>query len=538
MKRKFAFLWDCVRGNRKYLYLILLTGMLDIGLALFIVGVTRHLVDVASGVSSGVLWKVLAGLSLCMVFSVLLRGLFSRCTMWLQNRLRNLLVGRFFSLLLRVRWAEMKNKHSGDIMSRMERDTEEVSSLLVVILPQFLLSFLKLCGAFVYLYILDNRLAVVLALLVPVVLLLSKLYFKKMRLFSRLLKEQWSEVCQFFQETMQHREIMKALSAERACDRKLSCLQTGFMHTVNRQNLFSFYSNTVVMLGFTAGYLVTFSWGLYRMESGTLTFGALMAFLQLVNMIQGPSLGLAQLVPGVISSFTSVERLEELETLQVEALEGHCLFKEVEKIEFMQVSFMYETSRPLLDHLNWVFQCGKIYALTGKTGCGKTTVFRLLLAFIKPVGGTIRISADGRSVEAGADTRINFAYVPQNYALVSGSIKDNLKLGKPAATDSEMMIALEQAGADFVFGLPEGLDTRMSEQGEGLSGGQMQRLAIARALLASGKVLLLDEFSSALDEDTEYKVIISLKRRVKDRIILVISHKQAVIDACDCVYRL
>lgn len=152
--------------------------------------------------------------------------------------------------------------------------------------------------------------------------------------------------------------------------------------------------------------------------------------------------------------------------------------------------------------------------------------------------GTIRISADGRSVEAGADTRINFAYVPQNYALVSGSIKDNLKLGKPAATDSEMMIALEQAGADFVFGLPEGLDTRMSEQGEGLSGGQMQRLAIARALLASGKVLLLDEFSSALDEDTEYKVIISLKRRVKDRIILVISHKQAVIDACDCVYRL
>lgn len=112
-----------------------------------------------------------------------------------------------------------------------------------------------------------------------------------------------------------------------------------------------------------------------------------MAFLQLVNMIQGPSLGLAQLVPGVISSFTSVERLEELETLQVEALEGHCLFKEVEKIEFMQVSFMYETSRPLLDHLNWVFQCGKIYALTGKTGCGKTTVFRLLLAFIKPVGG-------------------------------------------------------------------------------------------------------------------------------------------------------
>lgn len=538
MKRKLAFLWNCIRRDRKHLCHLLLIGICDIGLALLIVGITKHLIDVASGNSAGVLWKQITLLLACMLLSVLLRGLFSRYTVWLHNELRNRLIEHFFTLLLRARWLDMKKFHSGDIMSRMEQDTDGVVNLLVVSFPQFVLTFLKLCGALVYLYIMDGRLAVVLAVLVPVVLLLSKLYFKKMRSFSRLLKKQWSEVCQFFQEIVQNREVMKALMAEPACDCKLSHLQVGFTHTVNLQNRFAFYSNLVVMVGFVVGYLITFSWGLYRLENGTLTFGALMAFLQLVTMIQGPSLGLAQLVPGIIVSYTAIERLKELEDLQIETPCRFSLFKGVESIEFRNVSFRYRDGKALLNELNWSFERGKMYALTGRTGCGKTTILRLLLGFINPDAGSIHINGNGRQTNIDAGTRINFAYVPQDYALLSGSIRDNLNWGKPQVTDKELIDVLEQAGADFVFGLPEGLDTRLNERGEGLSGGQMQRLAIARALLAPGEVLLLDEFTSALDSDTERMIIALLKKQVEHRIIIIVSHKRAVMEACDCVYQL
>ena len=538
MKGGIAFLWKGITENRKGLCGLLLMGMADIGLTLVIIGITKRLIDVASGGLPGILWQQLLLLLLCMVGSVLLRGLSSRAAIWQQNNLRNQLMSYFFSVLLYAEWLSMKKIHSGDIMSRMGQDVDGVTNLLVVSIPAFILTFLKLSGAFIYLYIMDAKLALVLAVLVPAVLLLSKLYFKRMRFFSRLLKEQWSGIHQLFQEAVENQEIVKALGAESIYEKKLFGLQGKYMQMVRRQNHFSFYSNTGVMLGFSIGYLLTFSWGLYRLENGTLTFGSLMAFLQLVNMIQGPSLGLAQLVPGLISSYTAVERLNELHDLQPEPPECHCLFKGVNAIEFRNVSFRYQPEISLLEGLNWKFERGKIYALTGKTGCGKTTVVRLLLGFVRPDKGEIWIKGDLNSSRIKMGTRINFAYVPQDCSLFSGSIRNNLKMGKPQATEQEMITALRQAAADFVFDLPNGLDMWISERGGGLSGGQVQRLVIARALLALGNILLLDEFTSALDEDTEYEIITSLKRNVKDKLIIIVSHKQKVIEACDCVYRL
>lgn len=538
MKEMMAFLGSCTHGIRKGLCGLLLADVADIGLALSIVGITRRLIDVASGVCPGILWQQLLLLTLCMTISALLRGGASRVTVWLQHKLQSRLWEHYFSLLLHAEWMSAKKIHSGDIMSRMNQDVDGVTNLLVVTIPVFIVTSLKLCGAFLYLYIMDTELALLLAVLVPTVLLLSKLYFKRMRLFSRLLKEQWSNVYQFFQETMQNREIVKALRAEPVCEDKLSCLQRGFMQAVSCRNHFSFYSNTVVMLGFSLGYLVTFAWGLYRLEDGTLTFGLLMAFLQLVNMIQGPSLGLAQLVPGFISSCTAVERLRELEDLKPEPRGYCCLLRGLKAIEFKDVCFRYQPEIPLLENLNWKFECGKMYALTGKTGCGKTTLIRLLLGFASPDKGDIYIKGDLQCLSVRPGTRINFAYVPQDCSLFSGTIRDNLKMGKPGATEQDMISALRQAAADFVFDCPEGLDRQVNEQGGGLSGGQIQRLVIARALLAPGDILLLDEFTSALDEDTEFEIIASLKKNVENKLIIIVSHKRKVITACDCVYQL
>lgn len=538
MRKELSFLWNCMQEEKTRLCGILLLGIIDIGLALFIVGVTRRLIDVASGAHPGIWWQELILLSACILFSVLVRGLYSLHTVWLQNKLQNRLLGHFFSRLLHAEWLAMKKYHSGDVMSRMETDVDGVVNLLVTAFPQFVLTALKLCGAFLFLYNMDGKLALILAALIPVILLLSKLYVKKMRRLSRLLKEQGSGVRQFFQEAVQSREIVKALRAESLMEIKLDGLQAELLQTVRRQSHFSFYSNTVVMSGFAVGYLITFSWGLFRLENGTITFGSLMAFLQLVNMIQGPALGLAQLVPGFITSYTATERLEELDDLPAEKSVCHRQLVNISCIEFQDVSFSYREGGSLLEGLDWKFECGKMYALTGKTGCGKTTVIRLLLAFVRPDTGKIVLTAGLQHIEVNVDTRIDFTYVSQDCFLFSGSIRDNLRMGCPQATDEDMAVALQRAAAGFVFGLPEGMDTRVNERGEGLSGGQVQRLAIARALLVPGSVLLLDEFTSALDAGTEYEVVASLKRNVKDRIIIIVSHKQKVIDTCDCVYRL
>lgn len=540
---------ETVRNLLKYLYnlvwqdslssfLLLIIGTAGVGISLFSVILSKSIIDVATYATEGRLELMLIGLAVLQVGSIGLSILVSRLTVRYQTTLSNRLSLHYFSGILHAEWKAQQTYHSGDIMSRIETDINDIVQLMVRTFPQFLVTLFKLTSAIVYLFILDRRLTLVLIVIIPIVLLVSKLYFRKMRGLSVLIKESQSAVRQYFQESIQNAGIAKALHIEERMEKELTAKQnTSFIHILSH-NRFHIFSNSVLSFGFAAGYLLTFSWGVYQLYGDEITFGTMTAFLQLVAMVQGPALGLAASIPTFIVAYTALERLNELEKLPKEQPDISLLQPSfcIEKITFSDVSFGYTVDKQTLSHINLVFERGKMIALAGETGCGKTTIMRLLLGLISPQQGTVTIS-DGKGDHTMSPVfRHRIAYVPQGNYLFSGSIRENLSLGNPNADDATMKEALKQAAADFVFTMSAGLDSELKEGGKGLSGGQIQRLAIARALLHGGDVLLLDEATASLDEETEKDIIRSLKIHGKDKMIIVVSHRKQVIDVCEKKY--
>lgn len=540
IKNLLKYLYILVWQDSLSSFLLLVIGTAGVGVSLSSVVLSKRVIDVATHAAEGKMEFLLVGLAILQVGSIGLSIIASRFAVRYQTTLYNRLSLHYFSGILHAEWKAQQTYHSGDIMSRVGTDIGDIVQLMVRTFPQFLVTLFKLTGAIIYLFILDRRLTLVLVVIIPIVLLVSKLYFKKMRKLSVLIKESQSAVRQYFQESVQNAGIAKALHIEDRMEKELTKKQKTLLVHVLSHNRFHIFSNSVLSFGFAAGYLVAFSWGVYQLYGNEITFGTMTAFLQLVAMMQGPALGLAASIPTFIVAYTALERLYELEMLPKEQVDTSLVrpsFR-IERITFSDIAFGYESGRQILTHADFVFEQGKMTAIAGETGCGKTTVMRLILGLISPQQGKVIVSDNKYSFQMSPAFRQRIAYVPQGNYLFSGSIRENLSLGNPNADDAAMKEALRQAAADFVFTMPAGLDSELKESGKGLSGGQIQRLAIARALLHGGEVLLLDEATASLDEKTEEEVIASLKKNVKDKIVIVVTHRQRVIDVCDVQYKL
>lgn len=540
IKNLLKYLYILVWQDSLSSFLLLVIGTAGVGVSLSSVVLSKRVIDVATHVAEGKMEFLLVGLAILQVGSIGLSIIASRFAVRYQTTLYNRLSLHYFSGILHAEWKAQQTYHSGDIMSRVGTDIGDIVQLMVRTFPQFLVTLFKLTGAIIYLFILDRRLTLVLVVIIPIVLLVSKLYFKKMRKLSVLIKESQSAVRQYFQKSVQNAGIAKALHIEDRMEKELTKKQKTLLVHVLSHNRFHIFSNSVLSFGFAAGYLVAFSWGVYQLYGNEITFATMTAFLQLVAMMQGPALGLAANIPTFIVAYTALERLYELETLPKEQVDTSLVqpsFR-IERITFSDIAFGYESGRQILTHADFVFEQGKMTAIAGETGCGKTTVMRLILGLISPQQGKVIVSDNKYSFQMSPAFRQRIAYVPQGNYLFSGSIRENLSLGNPNADDAAMKEALRQAAADFVFTMPAGLDSELKESGKGLSGGQIQRLAIARALLHGGEVLLLDEATASLDEKTEEEVIASLKKNVKDKIVIVVTHRQRVIDVCDVQYKL
>jgi ABC-type multidrug transport system fused ATPase/permease subunit len=315
---------------------------------------------------------------------------------------------------------------------------------------------------------------------------------------------------------------------------KLTTQHDALHRKVIRRTKFSVFSSMLVSIGFASGYIVAFAWGALRLAAGTLTYGGMSAFLQLVNRVQRPARALTNLAPQFVSVFTAAERLMILEDVPLEKqgkqipLVGPC------GIVVRNVSYAYpETPDKVIIHnLSFDFKPGTCTAVVGETGSGKTTLIRMILALLKPVEGNVNIYNMEKDIPVSPQTRCNIIYVPQGNTMMSGTIRENLQMGNVDATDDEMYEALDTACADFVRSLSDGLDTEFSEQGGGLSEGQAQRICIARALLRNCPLMILDEATSALDGETEKKLLNNLLTD-KSRTIIFITHRQIVLDYCD-----
>jgi ATP-binding cassette subfamily B protein len=290
---------------------------------------------------------------------------------------------------------------------------------------------------------------------------------------------------------------------------------------------------------FSGGYITAFIWSAYGLAKKTVSFGTVTAYLQLVNRIQRPLFDLIRLLPSIVSAKTAVERLIYLTGFKLEDIKEKIVLNGKITLKFENVTFAYTPeSKPVLSDFSMIVKPGTMVAVMGETGVGKTTLLRLLLALIKPDSGKITISDGNEDVTISERTRANFVYVPQGNSLFSGTIRDNLLMGDLSADDDELKRVLKIAVAEFVFDLPEGLDTVLGENGSGLSEGQAQRIAIARSLLRPGKVLLFDEATSALDNDTEREFLKNLKSEISDRTVLFITHQREVASFCEHTYYL
>ena len=536
--------------HRLQVTLNVVIGLLLVAADLAFVWCTKLTIDIATHVRTDVSLSVAVGALVAIVVVQLGLGY---ATKWVrailglnaQNRMRR----QLFARLLDADWLLLRSHHSGHLTNRLEQDVSTVTTFLTENVATLLTTLCQFAGAFLLLFYMDRRLACLIVIILPVFLLCSRLYVSRMRAISRQVRDDEGRIQSLMQESLQHVLVVKALEQTEGMATRLSREQQTLHRHVLHRTRYASLSSLVLNVGFATGYMVTFLWGVTSLEQGLITYGALVAFIQLVGQIQGPVRTLSRFIPIFISTFTAAERRVELERIPLETAAGGAAIGKADKAAAVQIRFddvcYYYTladgshGRPILRHFSHTFAPGSITAVMGETGAGKTTLIRLLLALVRPTSGRVTaVGADGSESELQRATRGLFTYVPQGNTLISGTLRDNLLMACPEATEAEMLEALHLADADFVMDKATGLDTPCGEMGGGFSEGQAQRFAIARALLRRRPILLLDEATSALDAATEQRV---LRRIVEARpgvTIIVVTHRPEVLRYCTDTIRL
>lgn len=514
-----------------------------VGIALCYVYISKSLVDVASGVGEGGARELLL-LGCAMVLTILLRIAFQSCISYVESKaeikIANSLRQREFDKLMHLKSDYRKHWHSGDLVNRMQSDVSAVASSIGRVIPNLTGAVLKFSAAFAYMLVLEARLAWLLVLVIPVGVFGGRFVLRRTRALTLAVREGDGKVQSHVQESVQHLPVIQGLEYGANSSSELEMIQDDFYSKIMRRTRFSIVARILTALAFSLGYAIAFLWGVRGIWLGSVSFGLMTAFLQLVGQIQRPLLEMSEQLPSLFHCSASIDRLMEIEAMPGEE-EGEALMMDgIAGVRLENLSFHYPDGEEMIfDNFSHDFKPGSRTAVIGETGIGKSTLIKLLMSLLQADSGKITLyDMKGDCAEASSRTRCNMVYVPQGNTLFSGSIRENLLMGKPDADESQMREALHRAAADFVDRMPEGLDSQCFEAGGGLSEGQAQRIAIARALLRPGSILLLDEFSSALDPETEELLLERLNDGSSDKTMIFITHRERVADYCDSILRL
>ncbi len=531
-------IWRVVRPDAGGIVLMMLLYVLSSCLGVSFALVSRQVLDIAVGEIEGDLLLfsgVLIGMLILQVsldFAALYIG--DRVSGRIDMRLKETV----FMALFHKQWRDISRYHSGELMNRLNGDSQVIVSTIAAVFPRTVSFVVRLVACVVVLFSLDWRFTLVMLAAAGAVLLFYRLYGDKAKKMHMACRETDGAAQAYMQENAENWMVIRSFDGNATVRRRLSGLLKAHYRAVLRRARWSHIASVALRLVFSGSYYIALAWGALQLSVGAITYGTLMAFLQIVMQLRNPMVNMSGIGSQYFNMLASAQRLFELTDLEDEptaTFPVRQLYDDLREIRVQGVSFGYDADHTVLHNASITIRKGDFVALSGFSGIGKSTLFKLLLGFYKPDSGCIEAYIDDRVVPLGADTRGLFAYVPQQNMLLSGTVRENVAFFCEDVSEEELWRAVEIADmAEVIREMPQGMDTPLGERGAGLSEGQLQRLAIARAVVSGAPILLLDESTSALDEQTEARVLRNL-RELSDRTCLCISHRPAAIEACDCV---
>lgn len=445
-----------------------------------------------------------------------------------------------FEAVIGAQWLELTERHSGDIVNRMTSDVDRTVSGMTGVVPALVVNGVRFIASFILMFYYDPVVAGLALIMGPMLLFSSRFFTSRLREYSLKSQQVFGENQSFIQEAVQNVLIIKTFSLKKKFSKDMQKLQDEVYDVSYSQTKFAVFSGIAIHVMAQAVYLLILGWCAYRLLNDGITVGTLVLFLNLAGKIQAPFSALVSMVPTVISATASAGRIMELFDLPRESDEDTPALPAEGGVgvKINGLTFGYKPDETVLESIDFNAAPGETVALVGPSGEGKTTLLRLLLGVVQAQQGEMQLYSSGGSIPVTPASRRYFSYVPQGNTAFSGTISQNLSIGKPDATEAEMRAALEDACIlDFVDSLPDGLNSRLGEKGVGISEGQAQRLAIARALLQSAPILLLDEATSALDVETEERILRRLMNRRGSQTCILTTHRPSVSGLCHRVYR-
>lgn len=529
--------WRAIEGLRLRLATQVVVGVVHVALSLCYVWTSKQLVDIATQREQGSLILNICMMAGCLVAQILLSSFTSRLEIESEVDLRNRMRYNLFSHIMDGSSFKGKTMHTGDVMNRLLEDVDNIANTLCVVAPQSIVTALQFVAALVFLAVLDYRLAVIVAFILPLFMLLSRAYARRIRQYTGEIRNMDSQVQSHIQEYMHHRTLVASMEYTPQVVEDLETMQNNLRDKVMQRTGFTLFSRKMMQAGFSAGYMAAFVWGVFALRAGA-GYGTMTAFMQLAGQVQRPMMELSRQLPSFIHISTAIDRIAAIISMPKEAHGQSIDLGQGVGVRLDGVSFAYGDGDKVFDNFSFDFSPGSISAVVGHTGAGKSTLMRMVLGFLTPDEGECIFYNSTNSAQASPRTRCNVAYVPQGNSLISGTIRSNLLLGDPKASKERMLEALHIAVADFVLDLPQGLDTLCSEAGGGLSEGQAQRIAIARGLLRSGDVVLMDEPTSSLDTKTEALLLERLSTFAANKTIIMVTHRPLPDGYCHNVVNL
>ena len=547
--RESKWIYSQMRGYKKVILAYVLLGLASTALSIFMALISKDLINtiVRLGGSGSGGWRVVRlGLTVVLVSlgNILLGAFVGHFSTKINLRISNELRARVYGKILSTDWQSLQEFHSGDLLNRINTDVSTVSNSVLGWVPTLIIKLAQFLLSLIIILWYDPTMALLALLTAPFTLLVAKPFVGKMRRLSKEVRNVSSEMMSFHGETLQNVQPIKAFNLVEPFRQRLDQVQQKHYDTSMEMNRFSILNSSLLSACSCIISYLCLGWCAYRLWLEAIDFGTLILFIQMAGYLSAALTALIKLVPAAIECTVAAQRVMTVFELPAETLE---YAEQVERLmaedapyslELKQMSFTYSRRKPVLKNVDLEIRQQEMIAIVGSSGSGKTTLFRILLGLLPPKEGEALLRSGDETIPLSPSTRAMFSYVPQDNVIFSGTIADMLRMVRPEATDEEIYNALNLACAeDFVRALPEGIYSSMRERGSSLSEGQNQRLAIARAILADAPILLLDEVTSALDLETERKVLKNITS-LSGKTCILTTHRPSVLSMCHHVYRI